>query len=256
MINKIKLRDAFSRSSRMYEAKAALQKEIAGELSDRINHGIKNAKSIVDIGMGTGFLTERLTHLFSNARICGLDFASGMTSFAKERSDAIRILQADAEHLPFADESFDLVVSNLTYQWVIKLEDAFKEVNRVLKKRKKFYFTCFGAKTLHELRNSFADAEPSFDRKTHLPHQLPIEKFLYASGFKRVTVECKLQKRIFHDVFDLVGWLKDIGANYSGKTEFIGLKKWKQANNYYLSHYKSDGGIFATFEVLWVEAQK
>ncbi|MFC1594798.1 methyltransferase domain-containing protein, partial [Candidatus Omnitrophota bacterium] len=186
LIDKLKLREAFSRASRMYEVKAALQKEIAEELFEKVNRDVKNAQTILDIGMGTGFLTGKLKEAFSNAEIAGLDFAYGMASYVKERSHDIKVIQADAEALPFKDELFDLIVSNLAYQWVPRLEIAFRDTHRILTNKGSFFFTCFGSETLKELRASFKYVEPFFKEDLRIPNYRSIMRTLRRCGFRRV----------------------------------------------------------------------
>ena len=256
MINKMNLAKTFSNASRIYDRKAALQKEVARELSELIDAKVKNATKILDVGIGTGFLTEQIKQMFVKSDIYGLDLAFGMTEYVKERTENIRLVQADAENLPFSREAFDLVVSNLTYQWVENLELAFEDVSRVLKNRGKFYFTCFGKRTLQELRDSFCHLGLTAIDGTNLPSYKLIERCLRKTNFKNVEINCGIQKYSFNDLFDLVSWLKDIGANYSGNNVFIGRKKWQQANDFYCRNFRDNGSIFATFEVIWVVAKK
>jgi SAM-dependent methyltransferase len=66
---------------------------------------------------------------------------------------------ADEEALPFAPESFDLVVSVLSLHAVNDLPGAFIQIRRVLKPDGLFLAALFGGETLNELRAAFAEAE-------------------------------------------------------------------------------------------------
>lgn len=65
----------------------------------------------------------------------------------------------DEEHLPFAEQSFDLVVSALSLHWVNDLPGALIQIRRVLKPDGLFIGTVLGGRTLTELRQSLLSAE-------------------------------------------------------------------------------------------------
>ncbi len=62
---------------------------------------------------------------------------------------------ADGEALPFADDSFEFIFSNLMLQWCTDLESVFSELRRVLAPGGLLMFTTFGPDTLMELRASW-----------------------------------------------------------------------------------------------------
>ena len=68
-------------------------------------------------------------------------------------------LIADEEALPFAPESFDLVVSALSLHAVNDLPGALAQIRRVLKPDGLFLAALFGGTTLSELRVAFASGE-------------------------------------------------------------------------------------------------
>lgn len=51
---------------------------------------------------------------------------------------------ADEEHLPFADDTFDLVLSNCQLHWVNDLPGTFAQIKRVLKDDGLFLGAMFG----------------------------------------------------------------------------------------------------------------
>src|ERR1700694_3338965 len=67
----------------------------------------------LDAGCGTGFLSFELAA--RGHRVTGVDFAPAMVAEARRKAAArgvpIRLEEADAEQLPFAPGSFDLVIS-------------------------------------------------------------------------------------------------------------------------------------------------
>src|SRR6266403_5057965 len=89
----------------------------------------------LDVGCGTGFLTFELTG--RGHRVTGVDFAPAMIAEARrkaaERAIAVRLEEADAEQLPFAPASFDLVVSRHLLWTLPHPEAAIDEWIRVLR---------------------------------------------------------------------------------------------------------------------------
>ena len=73
-------------------------------------------------------------------------------------------INADAEALPFKDESFDFVISSLTVQWVDDLKGFCQELKRVLKPGGRFALTTFANGTFGEL----AECYQELDGKKHL----------------------------------------------------------------------------------------
>jgi len=68
-------------------------------------------------------------------------------------------LVADEEFLPFAEASFDLVISAGSLHWVNDLPGALIQIQRILKPGGLFLAMLPGGETLKELRHSFEQAE-------------------------------------------------------------------------------------------------
>lgn len=68
---------------------------------------------VLDLGCGTGALTELALDAMPLARIVGVDLSAGMVDAARDRlGGRVRLFEADAEHLPFPEGSFDAVLAN------------------------------------------------------------------------------------------------------------------------------------------------
>ena len=87
--------------------------------------------TVLDLGCGTGLLGRRLA---SRAQaVVGLDTSAGMLAAARRRAPAVRLLQASAFRLPFADRAFDAAVSAFVLRNLQDLEGAFVELARVVR---------------------------------------------------------------------------------------------------------------------------
>ena len=91
------------------------------------------------------------------------------TRQATEEGDG---LVADEEALPYAPESFDLVISVLSLHTVNDLPGALIQIRRVLKPDGLFLAALFGGETLHELREAFMAGETAMQGGVS-PHVSP-----------------------------------------------------------------------------------
>lgn len=102
--------------------------------------------SVLEIGFGSGInLSYYPDHL---AQLVTVDANAGINKLAQKRIAASSI-QIDnrvlnGENLPMADHSFDCVVSTWTLCSIAHVEQALKEIHRVLKPGGRFYFVEHG----------------------------------------------------------------------------------------------------------------
>ncbi len=95
---------------------------------------LKPGAKILDIGCGTGALLSALSQTSVELELTGVDLSPEMLEIARARlSPAIEIKEGLAEHLPFADTTFDMVVSTSVFHFIRRPSDALSEMKRVLK---------------------------------------------------------------------------------------------------------------------------
>ena len=92
--------------------------------------GDSNGVKILELGCGTGIFTEQLA--MRNINITALDISVDLLGSAKEKQRVNKILAADAEFLPFKDESFDFVVG-VSILHHLDIGRSLREIKRVLK---------------------------------------------------------------------------------------------------------------------------
>ncbi len=255
-----KIRNGFSQAASQYDVLTDLHREIGEKLAQKISCDGPYSR-ILDIGMGTGGFTGLLTAAFPDSMVVGIDFASGMINCAQEKEKAFKIVQADASFLPFKEGVFDVVVSNLAYQWIAHLSDAFMLCYSSLNKNGKLCLAMFGHKTFDEL---FMSLDTCLDKRGNngcftirrLADKNQVTESLKEAGFCNPRVQSEYIRVQFPDMMGLVKWIKDIGANALPTDIYIGKDLLFRANDYYNAHFKDRLGIYATFEVLWVEAQR
>jgi len=250
------IRNAFSDAAIQYDVLTSLHKEIGRELMGKINR-VNDAPRILDVGMGTGWLTHRLQFFFPDALVVGIDFAPGMVEYSKLKYEDMHALLADARALPFKKETFDLIASNLSFQWVSDLPIVFKQCHDILNPGKELHFTMFGFNTFQELFASFTSCVPKKAVKLNrLPKRQDVEKALWEAGFSSVRVKEEIIKVHFPNAMALLRWMKDIGANRLNRKIYLGKELLAHVSRHYEVQYKDRLGVRATFEVLWIEARK
>ncbi|MBN1869137.1 MAG: methyltransferase domain-containing protein [Candidatus Omnitrophica bacterium] len=253
-----KVRDGFSDAALRYDSLADVHKNIGRRLIEKASP--QNVQlPLLDIGMGTGWFTQQLTAVFPTVMVVGLDFAPGMVSRAREREGRFKIVLADAASLPFKEETFDMIVSNLAYQWVEDLPLAFAQCRTRLSRTGKLYLTMFGRETFRELFSALdtclRERSSKNDFTIHrLADRRQVENALTVAGFRSIHVESEYLRAHFPDMMSLVKWIKDIGANALSRDVYMGKDLFHQAGRYYNARFKDPRGVYATFEVIWVEA--
>lgn len=118
------------RSSRLGWITDALEQQLLFELLGRVA-----GKTLLDVGCGDGELASDLAR--RGAIVTGLDTDAAMISAARRRSESertqLRLVEGQAEYLPFDNESFDNVVAVTVLCFVRDAERAIAEMARVLK---------------------------------------------------------------------------------------------------------------------------
>jgi len=105
--------------------------------------GVGAGMRVLDLCCGTGVVAAAAGA--RGAKIVGLDFSPAMLAEARRRHPYLRFEQGDAEALPFADASFDTVLSNFGIHHVPRPEKALAETWRVLRPGGRFAFTTWAA---------------------------------------------------------------------------------------------------------------
>jgi ubiquinone/menaquinone biosynthesis C-methylase UbiE len=86
---------------------------------------------ILDVGCSTGTLTRVLSSI---SETIGLDVVKKKVIRAKRDAKNIDFICADVLHLPFKNSSVDIVVCSSVLEFILKLEDAIRQIKQTLKK--------------------------------------------------------------------------------------------------------------------------
>lgn len=125
-------RSFFDLWSRVYDV-PLVQRAIYRPVQDAVVRQLRHPtpRRILDIGCGTGILSERLARELDADLVCGCDLSIGMLDHARGRGPGPWV-QADAQRLPLAGGSVDAVVSTESFHWFPHPDAALAEFHRVL----------------------------------------------------------------------------------------------------------------------------
>ena len=112
------------------------------------NYEISEGAKVLELGCGTARIWAGQEELIAR---CGLlmltDLSEGMLSAARENigeRNNVAYALADIQDIPFADDSFDVVIANSMLYHVPDREKGIREVRRVLKNEGVFYCATYG----------------------------------------------------------------------------------------------------------------
>jgi ubiquinone/menaquinone biosynthesis C-methylase UbiE len=88
-------------------------------------------ESVLDIGIGSGFFTRLCIQ--KGARVFSTDFADPIIEYHGHENPDFRLIQGNAEELPFRDSSFDLILALDVLEHLHMPLVFLRELNRVLK---------------------------------------------------------------------------------------------------------------------------
>jgi malonyl-CoA O-methyltransferase len=255
MLDKRRIRRSFDRAADRYDEYAVLQYDIAGRLLERLDgSNVGTPRRILDLGCGTGFVARALAQRYRGARVLGVDLSPAMVQQANARRgwwSRCHYVCADAERLPLATNSMDMVVSNLALQWC-DAATAFAEVARVLRPGGGFLFSTFGPDTLRELRAAWARV----NSETHVHGFVDMHELgdlLLGQGFVDPVMDMDMLSVDYASVDAVMADLRGIGAHNVAAPRNAGLTG-KQAFAGFRRAYEDmavNGRIPASYEVVF-----
>ena len=249
----------FNRAAKKYDNAAVLQKEVMNRLLQRLHYIRLQPTTLVDIGCGTGQAVAGLQKTYPRCKIVCLDLAYSMLQQTRQRFGLLRkkrLVNSDMEKMPFADDSFDLLFSNLALPWANDLSGTLKEFARIGRSGGLLMFASLGPGTLIELRESWLE----IDQYPHV-HQFidmhDIGDAMMAAGFSQPVVDAetiRLEYRQFRQIFED---LQNTGASNADKNRSKGLvtpARFKRLEQHYRQLGYDAGKFIASYEVVYGHA--
>ncbi|GAA3906724.1 class I SAM-dependent methyltransferase [Sphingomonas limnosediminicola] len=158
-------------------------------------------KRILEVAAGTGIVTQALHQALPHAEIVATDLNPAMLEVAAQRvsSDKVSFSAADALHLPFDSDSFDLVVSQFGIMFYPDRVKGNAEARRVLRDGGHYFALIWdrldqnpASRIAHEtVAGLYPDDPPTFLTRTPFGYtDIPtIERDMRLAGFETLTCE-------------------------------------------------------------------
>lgn len=257
-----------------YDRHALVQRGMAGRLAASLAdwkpaHTAKTIE-VLEIGCGTGSLTEMLLRERPDFTITAIDIAQAMVDMAGLRiesagyADRARLLKANAEEWAAGQPgaSYDLIVSSACFQWLSDPLKTAAELRRLLRPGGLLAFATFGPATFHELHESFAAAHRMYGTEPER-HGLSFlsasdwTELLQRSGFSQIRSGQALHTETHAGVRDFLHSVKAAGAGASAASaRGLGRRRLFSAMfQQYERRYAVPGGISATYELLFIHGE-
>lgn len=129
----------------------------------KVVKSVQKAKpsTILDIATGTGDLAIAMAKA-TDAKITGFDLSAGMLEVGRKKvseqnlANRIEMIQGDAENMPFADHSFDVITVAFGVRNFENLSKGLDEIYRVLKPGGKFIILEFSQPESFPMKQLYA----------------------------------------------------------------------------------------------------
>jgi malonyl-CoA O-methyltransferase len=257
------IRRNFARRACSYDRHACMQRLMAQGLVAEVGPSLARARCILEIGCGTGYLTQLLRQANGKARLTSLDLDAALVEAARRRlgpEAGVDWLVADGE-TPIRGE-YDLIIANATFQWFTRPGETLAVYYRNLVSGGVLAFSTLGPGTFQELADALAQAA----RSLRLPAapSIPAQGFgdretwadlLARAGFQQARLAREMLTTTFPSVPEFLRALQATGAtNPLPRPFFPRLLTALVAA--YQDSYGQDGAIPVSYEMIWAVAHK
>lgn len=192
----------------------------------------------LDVGCGTGALTEAVARSCAPERLAGIDPSAEFLNSARRRlGTAAEFRQADARDLPFAAAEFDRVVSGLVLNFVPDQPRAAAEMVRVVRPGGEVALYVWDYAGKMELMRYFWDAAAALDPRggeldegKRFPICRPeaLQQLFAAAGLVDVETRAIDMPTVFHDFDDY--WTPFLGGQGPAPGYCVSLPEEERAN--------------------------
>ncbi|TIH20171.1 methyltransferase domain-containing protein [Marinifilum sp. JC120] len=247
---KNRIRQCFGKAAASYSKAASVQRIVAGNCAALCSEA--EFGNVLDIGSGVGFLHDELRERITYDKYLSLDLVRPM--LMEQKGSGALLVAADGEELPFAAESFDLLVSSSAMQWYVDPEKSIPRSFEVLKSGGKFAIAIFAYGTLCELAQ--VSAKTGFGSVKELKTcSFYRELFNSIAGLK-VDYASEEHEVFFPSVKHFLKKHKMTGAVASSENLSWGREKYRRFVEEYENLYRGESGIKASYRVFLAYGEK
>lgn len=209
MIDKTEIECRFRRSVDSYEDNATVQKWIVQRLTELIQEYVPHSSRTLEIGCGTGLLSEKINRLWENHQLWVNDLVEQMCRKTLDRCQlpASCGVAGDIEQIPL-DGQFDLIVSASTFQWLARPRTTFIKFAAHLNPNGWLIFSTFGKDNFKELKSVTGQGLEY--------HSIPELTALLSPEYDILYAEEQIHTLKFSDPLNILQHVKKTGVNATG----------------------------------------
>jgi len=156
MTNSHCIKKCFNKAARTYDQHGNIQKKVGERLLTLLHPYFKEINTIIDLGCGTGFTTEKLANLYPfYQHFYAVDIADQLLKKATERLThlTITIEEKNFNDFHYPHCAFDLVFSNMALHWSGDIKHTFLHIQNQMNKNGLFCFSLPLENTLQEFNS-------------------------------------------------------------------------------------------------------
>lgn len=148
------------------------------------NYNFSKKQNVLEIGCGNGELWyQNRDRVMKEINLFITDLSAGMIKSTKRKLNGIIKAEfniVDCCNIPYSDHSMDVIIANHVIFYASKIEDALKEIKRVLKNDGILYCSTYGSFHMKEIE----EIVKKFDTRIHLSNINLYEIFGLENGQK------------------------------------------------------------------------
>ena len=230
-----------------------------------------NPQKVLETACGTGRVTNHLRQVLSpHASLIATDISTDMMDIAKEKLasvENITWMEADALHLPFDDEGFDVVVCQFGAMFFPDKEKGFNEAWRVLKSGGTYILTTWEKLDKNEIpaagrkvmREFFDNSPPAnMNLAFGMNDKEEIRNLLSACRFSNIQMENVVKDSIAESASDLARAIVEgsLIRNFIMEKDPSALPVLKEKTEIAIREKCGDHPVRGKMEAIYIIAQK
>lgn len=221
---------------------------------------IPDKARILELGCGTGELWyKNRQNIRESWNVTLSDFSMAMLESTRKRLQSINhnfsYEQFDAQDIPFADESFDVVIAMHMLYLVPDIEKVLSEIKRVLVKGGTFYATTNSSETMAELNHLMENFDPNIGMNNNgmcARFEFENGKQLLEKYFSEVKIEV-LEGKIVVDKAEPIVSYK--ASSIKGSSVLVGEKK-QEFTRFVENYIRENGSVSITTKACIFKVKK
>ena len=228
-LNTKSIKSHFEKSMDKYDENAIVQIDSAEKLTIALTRFANNFENVLELGCGTGILTQKLASKISFNNYYANDLVEKSKNYVSNIIPQSIFLHGNAIKIK-PPKKMDLITSNAMFQWFSNLEDIINHCKTLLNKDGLLAFSTFGVKNFTELK-TLSGLSLNYLTKEEIENILK-------KDFEILHIEEYTYTLNFNNPLELLAHMKNTGVNsLTSKTWTV--KEVKDFCENYLQKYDS-----------------